>query len=358
MVGGGVMGAATLYNLARHGCTDVVLIEREAIASGSTSKAAGGFRAQFSDELNIRIALRAIDHLARFSDEVGTEIDFRRNGYLFLLDDDGMESFRPSVMLQNSLGVASRLIEVEEVEGMVPGVRTDDLAGAAYCATDGQATPEAVTLGYAAAARAMGARLVTGCRVRSLDVEDGRITGVTTDLGNVSTRRVVLAAGIWSVDLAAAAGLSLPVRPEKRHVWLSGPDPMPRHLPLTIDFATGFYFHREGERLLMGGPHQTVEAFAADAVDRLPLAESLGVTPAWWGYYGMSPDHNAIVGAAADPAGLMYACGFSGHGFQQGPVVGEYLAALCLDEAPPLDLSAMTVERFASGAVRPEANVV
>jgi len=358
VVGAGVMGTSTLHHLVRAGCEAPVMIERDTIAAGSTSKAAGGFRAQFSDALNIRIALRSIAALERFGEDPGYEIDFKQWGYLFLLREGEVPGFEAAIALQNGLGVPSRLLTPEEAGAMVPGIRTDDLAAAAFCGMDGYATPEAVAAGYARAAADGGGRIVQGCEVLRIVVDGGRVTGVETTQGTVATDTVVLAAGVWGVELAAGVGLGLPVRREQRHVWFTGPDPLVRELPLTIDFATSFYFHREGDRLLFGGREQTLDDLAPHAVNRLPLIEGLGVRPGWWGWYGMSPDHNAIVGAAADPEGLLYACGFSGHGFQQGPVMGEYLAALALGLDPPLDLTALSVDRFASGALRPEGAVV
>ena len=358
VIGAGVMGTSTLHHLVRAGCRAPVLIERDTIAAGSTSKAAGGFRAQFSDELNIHIALRSIAALKRFPDDPGFDIDFKQWGYLFLLRDGEVEGFERAIALQNSLGVPSRLLTPAEAGEMVPGIATEDLAAAAFCDMDGYATPEAVAAGYARSARRGGGVLIQGCEVLGIVVEEGRVSGVETSQGTVATDTVVLAAGVWGVELAAAVGLDLPVRREKRHVWFSGPDPLVRELPLTIDFATSFYFHREGDRLLFGGREQTLEDLAPHALHRLPLLGDLEISPGWWGWYGMSPDHNAIVGAARDPAGLLYACGFSGHGFQQGPVMGEYLAALALGMEPPLDLAALSVERFSTGALRPEGNVV
>ena len=358
VIGGGVMGTSTLHHLVRAGSQAPVLVERDTIAAGSTSKAAGGFRAQFSDELNIRIALRSIAALEHFDTDPGFDIDFKQWGYLFLLGEHDVDRFERAIALQNALGVPSRLLSPGEAGECVPGIRTDDLAAASFCGIDGYATPEAVAAGYARAARDGGGVIVQGCEVAGVVVERGRVTGVETAQGVIATDTVVLTAGVWGVELAAAVGLELPVRREKRHVWLSGPDQLVRELPLTIDFATSFYFHREGDRLLFGGREQTLADLAPHALHRLPPLGELEIAPGWWGWYGMSPDHNAIVGAAADPVGLLYACGFSGHGFQQGPVVGEYLAALALGLPAPLDLSALTVERFATGALRPEANVV
>ncbi|MEN3307883.1 MAG: hypothetical protein V7603_4085 [Micromonosporaceae bacterium] len=359
VVGGGVVGASTLYHLAAAGCTDAVLVERDSLASGSTSASAGGIRAQFSDELNIRIAMRAIERFARFAEEFDTEIDFRQSGYLFLLREAEVPAFEQTLALQRSLGVPARLLTVDEALRFVPGTSPEGLAAATYCPIDGQATPEAVVQGYARAARRLGARTVTGCAAREILVRDGRVTGVLTDRGTIAAPRVFCTAGVWSRDLARTAGVDLPVTAQRRFVYhLHGRGTLPASIPLTVDFATGFYFHGEGTGLLMGGPWASAEELAPVAVARLPIVADLGIAHAWSGFYEMSPDHNAVVGATADPAGFYYATGFSGHGFQQAPVVGEYLADIALRRPPAMDLSAFAVERFAHARPRPEANVV
>ena len=359
VVGGGVVGAATLYHLALAGCSGAVLLERETIGSGSTSKAAGGFRAQFSDELNIRIALRSIDRLARFGDEPGFDIDFKQWGYLFLVSQDDEDTFRSSVDLQRDLGVPTEWLTPDEAAEMVPGLDVTGITAATFGPLDGYATPEAVAQGYAVAARRLGATVRQGVEVVRISSDRGRVTGVELrDGSSVSADTVICCTGVWAPDLVTPLGLDLPVRPERRDVFFTGTDPLVHRLPLTIDFATGFYFHREGTGLLLGGREHSLEDLAPHAMARLPMLEDLEVRHGWWGWYAMSPDHNAIVGRADEPDGLLYATGFSGHGFQQGPVVGEYLAALALDQPPPLDLAALSADRFAAGDLRPEKNVV
>jgi sarcosine oxidase subunit beta len=360
VVGGGVMGASALYHLARAGCADAVLVERETLGAGSTSKAAGGIRAQFSDELNVRISLECIRRYERFADEPGGDVGFKQWGYLFLLStEQELDSFRRSLAVQRELGVPSRLLAPSEASAIVPGLRTDDLVGATFCPIDGYATPEAAVQGYATAAAALGAAIVQGCAARRLVVERGRVTGVETEHGRIATGCVILTAGVWSRELAATAGIDIPVHPEKRHVFFTEPgDALPHELPLTIDFRTGFYFHREGRGLLFGGREETLDDLAPVAAHRLPPLAELEVRGGWWGYYEMSPDHNAIVGSTAEPEGLVYATGFSGHGFQHGPVIGEHVADLALGRPTPFDLSPLALERFAAGETRAELNVV
>ena len=359
VIGGGSTGASALYHLVAAGCRSAVLIERDTLGAGSTGKAAGGIRAQFSDELNIRIALENIRRFERFEDEMGVDIDFKQWGYLIMITDEVLDAFKAALELQNTLGVPSEFLTPEEIPRIVPMLRREDLAGATYCPLDGYATPESVVQGYASAAQRGGGRVVQGCTARALVTDNDKIAGVETDRGMIETETVILTAGVWSVELAASVGLQLPVTPVARHVWLTEPgDPLPHELPLTIDFATGFYFHREGDGLLFGGRESSLEDLAAHAVHRLPLLEELGVKTGWWGYYEMSPDHNALVGTARSPAGLLYATGFSGHGFQQAPVVGEYLADVALGREPRFDLSPFSVDRFETAAEKPEMHVI
>jgi sarcosine oxidase subunit beta len=357
IVGGGAIGASAAFHLARLGVTDVLLLERDALASGSTSKAAGGIRTQFADELNVRIALRSLDEFERFEELTGADIFFRQHGYLFLLDrDEDATAFRTALALQHSLGVPSRELSPVEAAELVPQLVVDDLVAATYCARDGYATPEAVVQGYASAS---GVRVRQGCALTGIDVRGSRIAGVETTAGPIATDTVICTAGIWSREVAALAGLDLPVDGEARWMWFTPEDGgLPQRLPLTIDFSTGFYVHREGPGLAFGGRERELADLAPHIERRLPVLAELPIRSSWWGWYDVSPDWNAIVGEAAEPGRFLYATGFSGHGFQQAPAVGEHLAELVTGRAPTLDLSAFALDRFAAGIERREAFVI
>ena len=350
MIGGGVLGTSIAWHLRELGVRDVVVLERDSLASGSTSKAAGGFRTQFADELNVRIALRSLDELERMDG-----IDFRQHGYLFLLDDAAdVERFGAALALQHSLGVPSRELSVAEALALVPQLATDGLLAATYCELDGYATPEAVVQWYA---RDLDVR--QRCAATAIVTCGGQIVAVETTGGRIATGTVVCAAGVWSREVGSLAGLEIPVDGEPRWMFFTPEDGgLPERLPLTIDFTSGFYFHREGPGLVFGGRERSLEELAEPAARRLPVLAELPVQSSWWGYYEVSPDHNAIVGEAAEPSRFLYATGFSGHGFQQAPAVGEHVAELVVGRAPTLDLSAFSLERFARGAARPEAFVV
>jgi glycine/D-amino acid oxidase-like deaminating enzyme len=350
IVGGGAMGASVAWHLHELGVSDVVLLERDSLAAGSTSRSAGGIRTQFSDELNVRIALRS---LAEFERMEG--IDFRQHGYLFLLDDVGdVARFQQALTVQHALGVPSRELSVAEALALVPQLDSAGLLAATYCELDGYASPESVVQSYA---RDVDVR--QGCEVTGIEVSGGRVSGVETSQGPIACGTVVCCAGAWSREVGRLAGVDLPVEGEKRWLWFTPEDGgLPEELPLTIDFSTSFYFHREGPGLLFGGKQQTLAELAEPASRRLPALAELPVRSSWWGYYEVSPDWNALVGEASDPEGFFYATGFSGHGFQQAPAVGEHVAELIAGGERTLDLSAFDAERFARGTARPERFVI
>jgi sarcosine oxidase, subunit beta len=374
IIGGGVIGTSCAFHLAEAGVRDVVLVERGELGSGSTSRAAGGVRAQFSDAINIRLGQRSLDAFAEFGHRPGWEIGLHRVGYLFVLSrEEDIESFGRSVALQNRFGVPSRIVDRETVTELCPQLRVDDVLGGAFSPSDGHATPDSVVHGYAAGARTLGARLETGCDVLELVVEGGEIRSVITSKGTIETGMVVCAAGAWSRACGEMAGVDLPVTPLRRQVLFTEAVPaLPPRFPMTIDFATSFYFHREGPGVLMGmaAPGEQSGFDAEDSEDLIPalleVAERrapelarVGIKGSWSGFYEMTPDHNALIGEAPGVARFLYATGFSGHGFLQAPAVGEVVRDIVLEREPFVDVTPLSAERFVRpDALRPEFNVV
>jgi sarcosine oxidase subunit beta len=303
---------------------------------------------------------RSDPQAAALEEEVGTALDLRLWGYLFLLTEtQDVTRFEGAIELQHRYGIDSRLLTAGEARELVPQLAVDDVIAAAFCPVAGYVTPELVVQGYVRRAVERGAKVAQSCPATQVVVRDGCVTGVETPRGFIRTERVICAAGVWSRELAATAGVDVPVEPERRWMFFTEDAPdFPRRLPLTIDFSSGFYFHRESNALVLGGREQSLEELAPNAVHRVPSLEAIGVRSSWWGYYEMSPDHNAIVGAAEVPSGFFYATGFSGHGFQQGPVIGEHLAELALGLEPTLDLAPFSLARFVERRERVEHNLV
>ncbi|WP_033285805.1 NAD(P)/FAD-dependent oxidoreductase [Streptomyces sp. NRRL F-525] len=373
VIGGGVIGTSIAYHLARAGVRDVVLVERDELAAGSTSKAAGGVRAQFSDGLNVQLGARSLEAFERFEEDTGYDIGLHRVGYLFLLSTpEDVANFEAGVRLQNSLDVPSRIIDPAEARCLSPLISTEGLLAAAYSPDDGHCTPEAVVHGYAAAARSHGATILRHTDVTGIETHGDTITAVVTTLGRIDTNTVICAAGAWSKGIGAMAGVDLPVQPLRRQIAVTEPvTGLPPDLPMTIDFTTSLYFHTEGPGLLVGmsDPDER-PGFATDTHDRwIPrLADAmrrrapdlleLRRTGGWAGLYENTPDHNALIGEASSVSRFLYATGFSGHGFLQGPAVGEVVRDLYLGHVPFVDVSPLSAGRFAADAPRPEVNLV
>jgi sarcosine oxidase, subunit beta len=373
VIGGGVVGLSAAYELARHGVRDVVLLDRGALGSGSTCKAAGGVRAQFSDPVNIMLGARSLETFRTFPAVFGQEIDLHDVGYLFLLSTpEAVAAFEANVALQAELGLANRMIDPDDARRLSPLISTDGLLAAAFSPADGHCTPESVVAGYAAAARREGATLLPSCAATGIDVRAGAVVGVRTEGGPIATDTVVCAAGAWSAEVGSWAGVDLPVTPVRRQVLVTEPVPgLDPRTPFTIDFDTSFYFHGEGRGLLLGMSDPDEQpGFAVTRSDawlprlgaaverRAPALSGVGIAGGWAGLYEMTPDHNALIGRAGSVEGFLYATGFSGHGFQQAPAVGKHLAELVAGREPSLDLSPFSLERFARGEVRKEHFVI
>ncbi|MEU4158026.1 FAD-binding oxidoreductase [Actinoplanes sp. NPDC026670] len=371
IIGGGAIGTSIAFHLAEAGVRDVVLLERGELGAGSTCKAAGGVRAQFSDRINIELGARSLAAFGRFAEHPGQEIDLHRVGYLFLLSTpEDVKSFEEDVELQNELGVNSRMIDVAEAKALSPLIDTDGLLAAAWSPDDGHCTPESVVLGYATGARRHGATVLTGVTVTGIDTAGGEVRTVHTDRGPIDADAVICAAGAWSAAIGAMAGVDLPVVPLRRQIIFTEPMPdLTGVVPFTIDFASTFYFHREGRGLLMGmsDPEQEpgfhldytdewLPRFGAAMGRRAPGLLDVGLGNGWAGLYEVTPDHNAIIGRTGN---FLYATGFSGHGFLQAPAVGEVIRDLHLDRTPFVDVTPLSTDRFAGGASgRPETHIV
>ncbi len=373
VVGGGVMGVSAAFHLVEADVGDVLLVEKGALGSGSTCKAAGGVRAQFSDGLNIELGRRSLELFERFGARPGQEIDLHQVGYLFLLDDEAtVQAFEQNVALQNELGVPSRMLGPEEAKALAPLIETKGLLAASFSPTDGHCTPESVVLGYATGARRLGATIVPGCAATGVEMVGNRITGVRTERGRVVTNTVICAAGAWSREIGSWVGVDLPVTPVRRQILVTEPVAgLPEGLPMTLDFATSFYFHREGAGLLIGMSDPDEEpGFDLRRSDdwlprlgeaikrRTPRLLNVGFASGWAGLYEMTPDHNALIGEASGVDRFLYATGFSGHGFLMGPAVGEVLSDLYAGRSPYVDVSPLNAARFDRAQSRPELNIV
>lgn len=393
IIGSGIVGSSVAYHLAQQGCTNVLVIEREAHqGKGSTGKSMGGVRAQFATPVNIQMSRYSIDFFSRFDEVVGHPADYRAHGYLFCATTERhLEYLKTNRKRQLALGVKNvELVSREDIAKFVPQLRVDDILGGTFCQTDGFVDPHSVMMGFMLNARERGVRLWLDTQVTGIEVERGagtagvssdpgsttsRITGVMTTRGRVSTPIVVNAAGAWAAEVARFAGSELPVEPLRRQLVPTEPfDGLPQRFPMVIDMSTGFHFRREGKGILLAwnDPEETpgfktdfdpgfVEKILTRAADRVPLLAEAEVNPrrAWAGLYEMTPDHHAVIGPAPDVAGLYFVNGFSGHGVMHSPASGRITADLILQGHSGLvDATQLNVARFASGQLLEETAVL
>ena len=363
IIGGGVVGCSTAYHLAKRGFTDVVVLEKELIGSGSTSKAAGGVRHQFSSEVNIRLSLYSIAAFQRFQEELGVDPLLVQHGYLFIATEEAeLQGLREAVALQNRLGVLSRIVGPDEIQKLVPPLDVSHLIGGSYCPTDGRAGPHEVTHGYAAAAKRMGVKFHEFTAVNGVLVEKGRVQAVATDRGVIRTEWVVNAAGAYAGLIGQMAGVDVAVKPWRRQLFVTSPfNDLAADAPMTLEMETAFHFRREGPGVMIGlkDPDEPSSFntnvnwdFMPNVVERalywLPSLESAQIVTGWAGLYEETDDHHPIIAESRDLKGLIVASGFSGHGFMHSPATGLLVSEMVLDgRAHTIDVSQLYLERFA-----------
>ncbi|CAN5165580.1 FAD-binding oxidoreductase [soil metagenome] len=327
VVGGGIVGAAAAFFLADRGETGVLLVERDSLGAGTTHGGLGGIRHQFADEIDVRLSQLAAAFWRDFESYTGSAHEFEERGYLFLAgSEDGLARLREPLPLYERLGLPVEMLGRVEMAELVPGMRVDDLAGGRYCARDGYGDPLTALAGFAASAVLQGVRVAEGVTVDSLIHEGGRVSGVRTDAGDVSSERVLLAAGVWTAALAATAGVEVPVWAYPRTIMEAGPYPQLAGIPLVVELESGFHFRPKGPAQWFAmpnliadgdierGPSAPPHAFAsleaparevppalepwvrARAAWRHPAFADLRVSRAWACYYAMTQDHHPIVG--------------------------------------------------------------
>jgi len=378
IIGGGIVGSSITYHLTVAGCKNVLVIERESsLGKGSTGKSMGGVRAQFSTPVNIQMSLYSIPFYAAFDETLGYPCGYRAQGYLFCATTaQHMAHLRTNHKRQVHLGLkTAHLISADEIRGMFPQLRSDDIVGGAFCSTDGFVDPYSAMNGFMACASEHGAELWKSTEVTGIQSDAQGIAAVETSRGSVSTRRVVNCSGAWAASIAKMVGLDLRVEPLRRMLVPSEPfDQFPHTAPMIIDMSNGFHFRPEGLGFLLAwnDPEETpgyktdfdpnfVEKILVRAADRVPIFEHLAVNPkrAWAGLYEMTPDHHPILGPVPWVPGFFLANGFSGHGVMHAPATGKILSDLIqLGKTDLIDVSLLNFSRFAEGRMIEEMAVL
>jgi sarcosine oxidase subunit beta len=370
IIGGGVTGCGTAYNLAKKGMTDVVVLEKSFLCYGASGRCGGGIRQQFTTEANIKLAMESVRLFEQLSEELDTDIEYDQGGYLIITYEDEVEQFKKNVELQNSLGLESRFITPEEAREIVPHLNIDPIAGATFCQTDGHANPFKVVHGYAKKAEEMGVDIEKFTEVTGIEIDDGQITAVKTDKGSIKTDTVVNAAGAFSQDIALMAGIEIPNKPYRHEILVTE---QVKHVldPMIISFKTGIYFSQQECGAIIGGigdPEEPtsyniegslrfMKRMAKTMMELVPAFGHLNVLRQWAGLYDVTPDAQPNIGWTEGVNRFCQANGYSGHGFMIAPKVTELVAELIVDGKTSMPIDDLSLKRF-EGEITGEAYVV
>ena len=357
VIGASIVGAACARRLAEAGLKVVVLEREQAPATHSTGRSAAGVRIQFSEAVNILLSAASLAEYREMP-----EAAYRPIGYLFFVPPAQWEAHLEGYALQRELGMPVQQLSPGQAAEIV-SARIDDIAGATWCPADGIIDPHGTAMAFLAAARAHGAVLRLQAdvqRIANAGSTDAPRWQVGTSAGEFEAPIVVNCAGAWAGQVAALAGLQVPVGPARRVVFATGPRAEERIYPLTVDAGSGFWFRSEGSRIIFGlsNPDDTgfgegidwpwLETVYPIAVERFPWFETLDLDrkASWWGYYEITPDHQPVVGPMPGAPGWINACGFSGHGVQQAAAIGRIIAEQVRGTDPFIDVSSLSIERF------------
>lgn len=368
IIGGGIMGLATAYHLARRGIRDVVVLEKSYLCSGASGRNGGGVRAQWSTATNVRLMMESIRMCRQFAREMGINVWFRQGGYLFLARSESqLEVLEASVKLQNENGLQTRMLEPAEAKKLVPELDTEGVIGASYNPTDGVVFPWPVVWGYARGCERLGVEIEIFTEVTALEWVGGRVGRVVTGRGTIETDTVVNATGAWSPEVAKLVGLELPNHPH-RHEICSTESLKPFLKPLVADLGDGLYFSQSMRGEIVGG---ITDPLAPERLDQssslrflglysrsltrvMPCLGEVKVLRQWAGCYDVTPDGKPIVGPVAELPGFVQLCGFVGYGFMMAPVVGKIMADYLATGIEPEVFRQWRLERFRSGRLERE----
>ena len=373
VIGGGVVGCSIAYNLALQGISDVILIEKSFLASGSTGRCGAGVRQQWGTKMNCLLAQKSMEILENMNDILHTkrDIELKQKGYLLLAyTEKEMNQFKKNVELQNSLGIASKIITPAQAREIVPYLNTEKLLGGAFYEKDGHANPFLVTNAYAQAAISLGAEVNTYTEVVSIKRNGSKIEGVQTSKGFISTDTVIDAAGGYSKEIGKMAGVDIPVYPQRHQILVT--DPVDEVLgPMVMSFSYNIYCQQSPQgSFIMGYGDPTeprdyninsswrfLEEMAEKVVWLLPPLKNLRVVRQWSGLYTMTEDRQPLICKADEAENFYMACGFSGHGFMIAPMVGKLISEMVIGKKLSIDIE-LNYKRFEKGELLFEPSVV
>jgi glycine/D-amino acid oxidase-like deaminating enzyme len=356
VIGGGIMGGAIAYQLAKAKKT-VALLERNFIGSEASGRNGGGVRLQGRHPFEIPVALLSVELWKKLAQELKTETEYRQGGNIWVaLNADELEHMQSLAPAQQNMGVAVELLDSVDIRKLNPYLSGDCIIGGCYSPNCGNANPILTTRGYAAAAAGAGAQIFENTNVLQINVSKGEVRGIVTSRGEVQSSIVVVAAGAWTPMIAKMVGLEIPIRPTRDQLMVT--EPINAFFKQFI-ISSRVYFRQAANGGVHIGtvdlPHQTFDQntdpkdlshAAVAATQMMPLLQNVKVVRSWAGTTEKTPDDIPILGFVEQPAGLLIAAGFSGHGFALGPAIGQLISELILNGKPSISIEKFHLARF------------
>lgn len=366
IIGGGVMGCSILYNLANRGLTDILLLEKDVLASGSTSKSQAILRMHYSNEVTTELAWKSLELFKNFADITGVSSGFKKTGYFLIVDQQDRQALENNVAMQKKIGVDTDIVTSDVVKNIAPMLSTKDSEFYAFEPQSGYADPYSVTTGYANAARALGAEIQQGTLVTGIAIKDNQVRGVLTNDGLIEAPIVVVAAGPWSCYLLKSVGIEIGLQAVRHQVIMirRPTDLVPDH-PIIGDVVHDLSARPDAGHLTLVGVGEedhanpntydqgvdmpVVEKTFASLVQRIPGMSQALFRGGWSGLFTTTPDWHPVLDQVDDIDGLYCAVGFSGHGFKLSPMIGQVMAELITGESTSVDISMLDLNRFKEG---------
>ncbi|MEH6650591.1 MAG: FAD-dependent oxidoreductase [Motiliproteus sp.] len=373
IVGGGIIGCSVAYHLTKLGYTDVVVLERDRLTSGTTWHAAGLIvSGMLSDETSADIFTYSRDLYNRLEEETGLATGFKAVGYLQIAsDEERLEEMRRSASFMRTRGIDCNEISAEQAREIWPNAKLDNILAAFYTAEDGRANPVDITMSLAKGARMGGAKILEGVNVTGLNQEQGQVTGVTTDQGEIKAQYVVNCAGMWARQFGEMAGVNLPLQAAEHYYLITDEMVgMHRDLPVLEDPDSYAYYREEVGGMMIGlfepvakpwnlekipehfsfgeidPDWERMTPFLEQAFERVPAASELGIRKFFCGPESFTPDLAPLVGETSELKNFFVACGLNSLGILSGGGIGRLLAQWIVDGRPDMDVTGINVNRF------------
>ena len=368
IIGGGVMGASILYNLADLGLTNTLLLEKDILGSGSTSRSVAILRMHYSNDVTCLLAWKSLSIFKNFEELIGSPSGYTQTGYFAIAKNESDKiAMAKNVKKHQDLGIASRLISVEDARELAPMVHFDEDENMTYESESGYADPYMVTTGYARRARELGAIIQDSTEVTGIDISGGKVRGVITPDGRIATPVAVDATGPWSGPFLKNLGVDIPLRTVRHQVAIirRPQDLLPEH-PAIGDITNHISTRPDiGHRTLLGvsdedspGPSEYNQGVDMAAVEkafsalsnRIPAMSNAFFQGGWSGLYTVTPDWHQVLDKVEDVDGLYCAVGLSGHGFKESPMIGKSMSELIVHgKSETVDISQLNMHRFQTG---------